>query len=79
MEEKIKLCRDCRYFKKKTGHIEVCSAVIKGVDYEYGNSTYFYAYAQRYPYGNCKPQALLFVQKTSLWYKLKNFFKGKNQ
>ena len=74
MTTELKLCKDCRYFKTKMGKIEECTAVIKSVDYEYGNNVYPYAYTQRYPYGNCKPEAILFEQNTSLWYKLKNIF-----
>ena len=71
---KLKLCKDCKNFKRTLGQIERCTAVVKGVDYEYGNNQYFSAYAQRYTYGSCKPQALLFEPKLSLWYKLKNIF-----
>ena len=75
MTTELKLCKDCKNFKTKMGKIEVCTAVVKGVDYEYGNNVYFYAYTQRYPYGSCKPEALLYEPKLSLWAKLKNIFR----
>ena len=71
----LNLCKDCNHFKTKLGKIEVCTDVVKGVDYEYGNNVYFYAYTQRYPYGSCKPQALLFEPKLSLLDRLKNIFR----
>lgn len=74
MTTELKLCKDCKHFKTKMGKIEVCTAVVKGVDYEYGNNVYFYAYTQRYHYGSCKPEALLYEPKLSLWAKLKNIF-----
>ena len=74
MTTKIKLCKDCKYFLTKASNIETCKAVIKGIDYEYERNIYFYAFAQRYPYGSCKPEALLFEPKLSLWNKLKNIF-----
>lgn len=72
---KLKLCKDCKNFKTTLGPLGRCTAVIKGVDYEYGNNVYYYAYTQRYPYGSCKPEALLYEPKLSLWAKLKNIFR----
>jgi hypothetical protein len=81
MMQEIKLCKDCKYYRK-TATAGLCDVVKVGeFDYATGKTEWTYfpkeIYKQRGVYGRCGERAVLFEPKPTFSQKIKNLFKGK--
>ena len=76
MQDKPKLCKDCKNFSKGY-YNNWCTTESGGIDLVTGKPKTFsnYAYMNRREYGLCKPEALLFKPKFSLLNWLSNLIK----
>lgn len=72
MTTELKLCKDCKHYRKDTPLESKCAGTEPA---GYVEGTLALCKYNRLDYKPCGTQALLFEPKLSLWSKLKNIFR----